>query len=72
MELKTLDAPPFSIMSAAFSAIMMIVALRSADPLVQPIIDANYLAEERDRDALRRGVRIARERNRRHPTPRPG
>lgn len=35
--------------------------LRSADPIVQPIIDANYLAEERDRDALRRGVRIARE-----------
>lgn len=35
--------------------------LRSADPFDQPIIDANYLAEERDRDALRRGVRIARE-----------
>ena len=35
--------------------------LRSADPFDQPIIDANYLAEERDRDALRRGIRIARE-----------
>ncbi|GLV30947.1 choline dehydrogenase [Sphingobium sp. TomTYG75] len=35
--------------------------LRSSDPFAQPIIDANYLAEERDRDALRRGVRIARE-----------
>jgi len=35
--------------------------LRSADPMAQPVIDANYLAEERDRDALRRGVRIARD-----------
>lgn len=35
--------------------------LRSADPFAQPIIDANYLADERDRDALRRGVRTARE-----------
>jgi choline dehydrogenase len=35
--------------------------LRSADPMDQPVIDANYLAAERDRDALRRGVRIARE-----------
>lgn len=35
--------------------------LRSADPLDTPIIDANYLADERDRDALRRGVRLARE-----------
>ncbi|WP_375196715.1 GMC family oxidoreductase [Sphingobium sp.] len=35
--------------------------LRSADPMDQPIIDANYLAEERDRDALRCGIRIARE-----------
>jgi len=34
--------------------------LRSADPLDKPIIDANYLADERDRDVLRRGVRIAR------------
>lgn len=37
------------------------IKLRSADPLDQPIIDANYLADERDRDALRRGVRKARE-----------
>lgn len=35
--------------------------LQSADPFVQPIINANYLADERDRDALRRGIRIARE-----------
>lgn len=35
--------------------------LRSADPTDQPLINANYLAEERDRDALRRGIRIARE-----------
>lgn len=35
--------------------------LRSADPMDKPLIDANYLADERDRDALRRGVRIARE-----------
>jgi choline dehydrogenase len=35
--------------------------LRSADPMAQPLIDANYLAEARDRDALRRGVRIVRE-----------
>lgn len=35
--------------------------LRSADPMEQPIIDANYLSEARDCDALRRGVRIARE-----------
>ncbi len=34
--------------------------LRSADPMDPPVIDANYLAEERDRDALRRGIRIAR------------
>ena len=37
------------------------VRLRSADPMDPPIIDANYLAEPRDREALRRGVRIARE-----------
>ena len=35
--------------------------LRSANPMDKPIIDANYLAEERDRDVLRRGVRIARD-----------
>lgn len=35
--------------------------LRSAEPMDKPIIDANYLAAERDRDALRRGVRIARD-----------
>ena len=35
--------------------------LRSADPMDKPIIDANYLADERDREVLRRGVRIARD-----------
>lgn len=35
--------------------------LRSADPFELPIIDANYLAEERDRDALRRGLRMGRD-----------
>lgn len=35
--------------------------LRNADPATPPLIDANYLASERDRDALRRGVRMARE-----------
>jgi choline dehydrogenase len=35
--------------------------LRSANPMDKPIIDANYLAAERDREALRRGVRIARD-----------
>lgn len=35
--------------------------LRSADPMTPPVIDANYLAEARDRDVLRRGVRMARE-----------
>lgn len=34
--------------------------LRSPDPLAPPIIDTNYLAHERDREALRRGIRIAR------------
>ena len=34
--------------------------LRSSDPMVPPIIDASYLAHERDREALRRGIRIAR------------
>lgn len=37
------------------------LTLQSADPMVQPRINTNYLADERDRDALRRGVRIARE-----------
>ncbi len=37
------------------------MTLRSADPDDSPIIDTNYLAEERDRDALRRGIRKARE-----------
>lgn len=35
--------------------------LRSADPMDKPIIDANYLADPRDREVLRRGVRIARD-----------
>lgn len=34
--------------------------LRSADPKAPPIINVNYLAHERDREALRLGVRIAR------------
>lgn len=34
--------------------------LRSPDPMAPPIIDANYLGHERDREVLRRGVRIAR------------
>lgn len=34
--------------------------LRSSDPFAQPLIDANYLAAERDRAALRAGVRIVR------------
>ncbi|ABD25984.1 glucose-methanol-choline oxidoreductase [Novosphingobium aromaticivorans DSM 12444] len=34
--------------------------LRSANPVDQPLIDSNYLAEGRDRDALRRGVGIVR------------
>lgn len=34
--------------------------LRSADPMDTPIIDANYLSHERDREVLRRGIRIAR------------
>jgi choline dehydrogenase len=37
------------------------LALRSMNPEDSPIIDTNYLAEERDRDALRRGIRKARE-----------
>lgn len=35
--------------------------LRSADPLAMPSIDANYLADPRDREAARRAVRLARE-----------
>ncbi|WP_068636522.1 GMC family oxidoreductase [Thauera butanivorans] len=35
--------------------------LRSADPLDKPVIDTNYLSEARDREVLRRGVRMARE-----------
>lgn len=35
--------------------------LRSAEPSDPPVIDANYLGEARDREALRRGVRMARE-----------
>lgn len=35
--------------------------LRAADPAQPPLIDANYLAEPRDREALRRGVRLVRE-----------
>lgn len=36
------------------------VALRSADPLAAPVIRPNYLSDPRDRDVLRRGVRILR------------
>jgi len=36
------------------------VGLRSADPLADPAIFANYLASEEDRRALREGVKIAR------------
>ena len=35
--------------------------LQSSDPMTPPIIDANYLAHERDREALRNGLRIARD-----------
>ncbi len=35
--------------------------LASADPAAPPLIDQNYLASERDRDTLRRGIRLARE-----------
>ena len=38
-----------------------LLRLRSADPLDQPAINANHLADPRDREVLRRGVRIARE-----------
>ena len=36
------------------------VTLASADPDLPPVIDQNYNASERDRGALREGVRIAR------------
>lgn len=35
--------------------------LRSADPMTPPLVNVNYLAHERDREALRRGVRIVRD-----------
>ena len=37
------------------------VTLRSADPLAAPLIEANYLAESSDVDALVQGVRLARD-----------
>lgn len=37
------------------------VGLRSADPLVAPLLDPNYLATEEDRAALRIGLKLARE-----------
>jgi choline dehydrogenase len=37
------------------------IALASADPAAQPVIDPNYLAAESDRVGLREGVKIARE-----------
>ncbi|HLZ03757.1 MAG TPA: GMC family oxidoreductase N-terminal domain-containing protein [Bradyrhizobium sp.] len=37
------------------------ITIRSADPLESPRIDANYLAEERDRKTLVAGVRMLRE-----------
>jgi choline dehydrogenase len=37
------------------------VGLRSADPLADPAIFANYLATEEDRRALREGVKMVRE-----------
>ena len=37
------------------------VGLKSADPLADPAIFANYLATEEDRRAIREGVKIARE-----------
>lgn len=35
--------------------------LASADPAAPPLIDQNYLASERDRRVLRKGIRLARE-----------
>ena len=37
------------------------ISIKSADPMVAPIIQPNYLEAEEDRRALREGVRIARE-----------
>jgi choline dehydrogenase len=37
------------------------LTLRSSDPLAPPLINTNYLAEARDRDAARRSIRMARE-----------
>ncbi|MBA6411712.1 choline dehydrogenase [Parahaliea sp. F7430] len=37
------------------------IQLRSADPMDTPIIDANYLSDQRDLEALRRGVRVSRD-----------
>jgi len=37
------------------------ISIKSADPLVAPIIQPNYLEAEEDRRALREGVKIARE-----------
>jgi choline dehydrogenase len=37
------------------------ISLKSADPLVAPVIQPNYLEAEEDRRALREGVRLARE-----------
>jgi choline dehydrogenase len=37
------------------------VSLKSADPLVPPLIQPNYLEAEEDRRALREGVKLARE-----------
>ncbi|MFT8244854.1 GMC family oxidoreductase [Roseomonas sp. BN140053] len=37
------------------------ITLRGADPLAAPAIRPNYLSDPRDRDALRRGVRLLRE-----------
>ena len=37
------------------------VTLRSADPMAAPVIRPNYLSDPRDRDALRRGVRMLRD-----------
>ncbi|WP_417619803.1 GMC family oxidoreductase, partial [Parasphingorhabdus sp.] len=34
--------------------------LRSSDPMAPPVINTNYLAHERDREALRNGLKIAR------------
>jgi choline dehydrogenase len=37
------------------------IKLRSDDPAVQPIINYNYMTEERDREVVKRGIEIARE-----------